>query len=77
MKYIDENGNTTTAKNYLEAAERLFGQGKSYAGSATTYAHTRRGYADVLVYKAGDKIGSYYGVQAATPERHTLKRARA
>lgn len=73
-KYIDENNNEVKASNYQEAAEKLYGQDKGYSGCRTTIAKAHRGYADVRVYKAGDKIGSYYGVQAATPAEHTLKR---
>ena len=72
--YIDENNNTIKANNYREAAVKLYGQSKGYSGCNTTYTRVRRGYADVEVYNAGDKIGTYYGVQAAKPTRHTLKR---
>ena len=73
--YIDENNNTVKANNYQEASEKLYGQHKGYSGCPTTYAYVHKGYAEVKVYKEGDKIGTYYGVQAATPEKHTLRRA--
>lgn len=72
--YIDENGKTVKATSYIDAAEKLYGQSKSINGSPTTYAHRHNGYADVKVYKAGDKIGTYYGVAAARPEKHVLRR---
>jgi len=78
--YTDENGNTVKAKNYLDAAENLYGQGRSYQDkSYTTYVNARRnaegdGWADVAVYQPGDKIGTFYGVQAATPKKHVLRR---
>lgn len=72
--YIDENNNTVKAANYQKAAEKLYGQHKGFSGCPTTYARTHRGYAEILVYKEGDKIGTYYGVQAATPTKHMLQR---
>ena len=72
--YIDENGRTVKANNYLDAAKKLYGQSKGFSGCPTTYAHRHNGYADVDVYKAGDKIGTYYGVAAAHPVRHILRR---
>lgn len=73
--YVDENNNTTVAANYQDAAVKLYGQGKSHSGSITTYAKHHRGYAEVLVYKEGAKIGTCYGVQADDPVKHILKRA--
>lgn len=73
-KYIDENKNEIRANNYQEAAEKLYGQYKGYNGCRTTYTRVHNGYADVLVYAEGDKIGTYWGVAAATPVRHTLRR---
>ena len=75
--YIDEKGNTVKANNYTDAAEKLYGQSKGYSGCKTTYVRRHNGYADVDVYKAGDKIGTYYGVEAARPVRHILWRADA
>ena len=78
--YIDENGKTVKAKNYREAAEKLYGQGRSYQDkSYTTYVNVRRdesgaGWAEVDVYKPGDKIGTFYGVAACTPKKHVLRR---
>lgn len=82
--YTDETGKTVKAKNYQEAAVKLYGQ-KMYKVTGhddtlgTTYAQPHRnadgsGYATVYVYQEGDKQGTYWGVQAATPERHTLTR---
>lgn len=73
--YIDENGRTVKANNYLDAAEKLYGQSKGFGGCPTTYAHRHNGYADVKVYNAGDKIGTYYGVAAARPAKHILRRS--
>lgn len=73
--YVDENNNTTVATSYQSAAVKLYGQGKSCSGSMTTYAKRHRGYAEVLVYKEGAKIGVCYGVQKDTPAKHILKRA--
>lgn len=72
--YIDENNNTVKANNYQEAAEKLYGQHKGFSGCQTTYARRHNGFAEVTVYNEGDKIGSYYGVQAARPAVHTLRR---
>lgn len=84
--YMDESGRTVRASNYWDAAIVLYGQttdgysiwrsrtGGPIVGVHTTYVKTRRGYAEVDVYKAGDKIGSYWGVQAARPTRHTVRR---
>lgn len=71
--FIDEKGNTIKAANYRDAAEKLYGQGKGINGCPTTYSTIHRGFAAVEVFKEGDKIGTFYGVQAATPERHTLE----
>lgn len=70
--YIDENNNTVKANNYQEASEKLYGQHKGFNGCNTTYARTHRGYADILVFKENDKIGTYYGAQSATPVKHIL-----
>ena len=70
--YVDEMNNTVKAKNYWEAAEKLYGQHKSYSGTFTTYAEVHRGYAFARVYKEGDKVGSYWGVQSARPVVHTI-----
>lgn len=72
--FIDENNNMVKANNYREAAVKLYGQNKGYNGCNTTIVKVHHGYADVEAYNAGDKIGSYYGVQAARPTSHTLKR---
>lgn len=72
--YIDECGNTIKANNYKEAAIKLYGQHKGYNGCETTLVRVRRGYAEIDVYRKGDKIGSYYGVRAAYPVKHIIKR---
>lgn len=78
-KYIF-NGNTITAKNYQEAAEKIFGQ-KYYKNPAndgtipTTYVERHNGYATVNVYKVGDKQGTFWGAQAAIPKVYKIKRA--
>ena len=74
--YIDENGNKARANNYQEAAVKLYGQAKSISGGMTTNAWRRHGYADVSVWKAGDKIGTFWGVQADMPIKHILKIAK-
>ena len=74
---------TTTASSYKEAAKNLYGctyyQNPSVtlqkATIPTTYVYTHRGHAEVIVYKPGDKQGEYWGVHAAIPTRHTLRRA--
>lgn len=72
--YIDETGKTVRAKNYLEAAEKLYGQALDIKGqSPTTYAYISKGFATVKVYGAGAKVGTYWGVQATTPAVHMLK----
>jgi len=76
--YSDEKGNTVKARNYTEAAEKLYGQ-KWYRVDGqetllpTTYCDRHLGYAEVKVYNVGDKQGSYWGVQSANPQEHTLK----
>lgn len=82
MKYTDGTKNVS-AKNYNEAAEKLYGQ-EFYHNPCvrndingdipTTYVHVHKGYATVIVYNVGDKQGSYWGVQAAQPQRYTLRR---
>lgn len=84
--YIDETGRSVRASNYYEAAVALYGQSPDgysiwrsrpdgpIVARPTTYVWTRMGYAEVDVYRAGDKIGSYWGVEAAKPTRHTLRR---
>lgn len=72
--YSDETGKTIKAHNYQDAAEKLYGVAKDYNGRHATYVSRHNGYADVRVYAEGDKVGTYYGVQAATPTRHTLRR---
>jgi len=73
-KYIDENGDTVTAKNFQEAAERLYGQafyiieGNVYEHK-TTYALRFRSYADVHVYEKGDRQGTH----GAHTQKHVLK----
>lgn len=71
--YIDENGRSVQGLNYMDAAEKLYGQGKGINGCPTTYSATHRGFATVKVFEEGAKIGSFYGVQAAQPELHTLR----
>lgn len=78
MKYTDHK-KTVTAKNYQEAAEKLYGQTyypnpKGGGLVPTTYVVIHRGYADVEVFKVGDKLGTYWGVAKAHPKRHTLYR---
>lgn len=78
-KYIYK-GNSVMAKNYHEAAEKFFGQ-EFYKNPAnngkiqTTYVERHSGYAIVKVYKVGDKQGSFWGVQAATPKIYKIERA--
>lgn len=84
MKYTYTDGtNTVTANNYQEAAEKLYGQHYYHnpgvrddieGDISTTYAHVRRGFAEVEVYNIGDKQGTYWGVQAAKPARYILRR---
>ncbi|MCI9418361.1 MAG: hypothetical protein HFI82_13445 [Eubacterium sp.] len=78
-KYICE-GKTVNARNYTEAAEKLFGQtyykNPGCCGTIpTTYVWRHNGYAEVKVFKVGDKQGSYWGVQAAVPKTYEIKRA--
>ena len=83
MKKYTDGTQVVTAKNYQEAAEKLYGQHYYHCPGAnqdtkkdiqTTYVYRHRGYADVAVYNIGDKQGTYWGVQAATPQHHTLRR---
>lgn len=75
--YIDESGNTVKARNYTQAAEKLYGQ-KWYKVNGlgdnlpTTYCYRHLGFARVHVYSVGDKQGTYWGIQAADPQVHTL-----
>lgn len=75
--YVDETGRTTTAKNYHEAACNLYGL-SNYPNPQgggelpTTYVRRHSRYAEVRVYNAGDKQGSFWGVQAATPTTHII-----
>lgn len=83
MKKYTYGTKTVTAKNYKEAAEKLYGQ-TYYAcpGAAnpdkykipTTYTHVHSGYANVEVFNVGDKQGTYWGIQAALPQRYILHR---
>lgn len=77
-KYTDGK-RIVSAPNYKEAAEKLYGQmyypnPGSKSTIPTTYTFKHRGYANVLVYKAGDKQGTYWGVQAAKPKKYTIRR---
>lgn len=77
-KYICE-GKTIDAKNYTEAAEKLFGQTyyKNPQGGGTiptTYVWRHNGYAEVKVFQVGDRQGSYWGVWAARPKCYEIKR---
>lgn len=72
--YKDENGSTVKAKNYQEAAEKMFGIAKDVNGQKATYAHRHNGYANVNVYPEGAKVGNYYGASETTPQRHILTR---
>ena len=71
--YKDENGKTVKAKNYQDAAEKLYGIAKDINGQKATYSHRHNGYANVNVYPEGAKVGTFYGVSETTPERHILK----
>lgn len=79
MKYTD-GIKTVTAKNYKEAAEKLYGQTYYQRPESadpnntipTTYTRVHSGYADVDVFNVGDKQGTFWGVQAARPRRHVL-----
>jgi hypothetical protein len=70
--YKDENGKKVKAKNYQDAAEKLYGVALDIRKQSGTYTYRHNGYADVKVYKKGDKVGTFYGVQAATPKKHRL-----
>lgn len=74
--YIDDRNIAVKARNYQEAAEKLYGQSKGCKGQPTTYIYRHNGYADVKVYTEGAKIGTYYGVVADIPVIHTLKRVK-
>lgn len=75
-----ETGESVKAKNYKEAADKMFKCTyyqcpKSDFTIPTVYAEPDfHGSCIVKVYKPGDKQGSYWGVQAATPQKYTLKR---
>lgn len=77
MKKYTDGINVVSAHNYAEAAKKLYGQTYySNPGSngtiPTTYTEVHRGYADVLVFEVGDKQGTYWGVQAAQPQKYTI-----
>lgn len=84
-RFIDEQNKVVVAKNFQEAAEKLYGQ-TPYQNPAitkfeslleTTVVHkTHKGTADVKVYNVGDKQGTFWGVQAATPKLHTLTKVK-
>lgn len=72
-KYVVQgSGVVVRANSYLDAAVQLFGQklyqlpGKQWH-LRTTYVRVRKGYAEVKVYKPGDKQGSYWGSSARFP----------
>ena len=73
------NGKVVVARNYDDAAEKFFGQfyyPNPLNGSIlqTTYVNVHCGFATVKVYDIGDKQGSYWGIQAATPRVYEIKR---
>lgn len=79
-KYVVQGqGTIVFANSYLDAAVQLFGQklyelpGKQWK-LRTTYVRVRKGYAEVRVYKPGDKQGSYWGVAQDIPEMYILRR---
>ena len=79
MSTYTDGSRTVTAKNYADAAIKLYGNHvyslKDREGTLnTTYVHRRRGYAEVCVYHIGDKQGSYWGVQAAVPDKYVLRK---
>lgn len=80
------------AKNYEEAAEKIFGQ-EYYPNPngcvdqegevdklPTTYTritgYGKNRHCEVKVYKVGDKQGSFWGVQAAEPKKYMIKKIR-
>ena len=79
--YIDENGSRTRARNYHEAAVNLYGMTYYHnpategteADLCTLYVRRTRPV-QVDVFKVGDKQGTYWGVQAAHPQHHILRR---
>lgn len=71
--YRDENGQTVKARNYQDAANKLYGVAKDINGQKATYAHRHNGYAKVNVYPEGAKVGTFYGASGTAPERHTLR----
>lgn len=80
MKKYTDGYTTVTAKNYTDAAVKLYGQiyykNPACKGTVpTTCTHVYRGYADVEVYNIGDKQGTYWGCAAARPQRYILRRA--
>lgn len=81
MSKYEFNNKIVSAKNYQEAAEKIFGQEyyKNPSGSgeiATTYTKRCKGCAIVRVYKIGDKQGRFWGVQAATPAEYKIRKVR-
>jgi len=77
--YVDEKGRSVKARSYKEAAENLYGQEHYYIPGfgnrlRTTYVDRSIGYATVRKYRVGAKQGSYWGIQAARPVRHMLRR---
>lgn len=81
MKAYEGNNRTVKARNYQEAAEKLFGQ-TYYENPATggliptTYVVRHNGYAIVKVYCVGDKQGAFWGVKQAVPMVYTIKRVK-
>lgn len=80
-RFIDEKNQVVKAKNYTEAAEKLYGQSTYHnpavqehidSNLATTNCVKHKGYADVHVYPVGAKQGTFWGVEAATPVEHKL-----
>ncbi len=80
-RFIDERNQVVEAKNYKEAAEKLYGQTLYHnpvvqehldSNLATTNVEKHKGYADVHVYRPGDKQGTFWGVEAATSEKHKI-----
>lgn len=75
--YTDETGRTIKANNYVEAAQKLYNNTdyqdpKGGGLIPTVYVYKHNGYADVAVFKIGDKQGTYWGVQRAIPAKHKL-----
>lgn len=79
MKYIDENNNIVEANSYREAAKALYGEefyqnpGHKNESLISTLALDYQLPVTAEVYQLGDKQGTYWGVSAATPIRHTLR----